>query len=103
MKYKSKIPVGSDGKPTKVVEEENFPVAHKPTRAEEMEKRLKEKQFGDYSDIKDMLVKSRATLISNEEYLPKGDLATYSNEELSKMKQTRRSYNSFSNTSYYYY
>ncbi|MDQ3966770.1 MAG: hypothetical protein M3275_00060 [Thermoproteota archaeon] len=84
-------------------QEPNIPIARKPTRKEEKEQRAHNKQFGDYSDIKRLLDKKGATLISNEEYLPKGDKEVLSRQDLEHQRESRmkvRSYNRNSNTWY---
>jgi len=89
VKYKSKMPLGDDNRPADAVKEEEFPVAHVPTRTERAEQQRKEQEFGDYSDLKPILQKVRGYMVSQETYLPKGDLQTLSDEEWKTQREKK--------------
>jgi len=73
-------------------EERIFAIDHTPTRKEIMAKRMREKQFGDYSDIESMLKRVGGTMISQTEHIPQlpGDKQTLSRQELSQQQRESR-------------
>jgi hypothetical protein len=89
---------------SKEAEEDNFPIAHVPTRTEVKRQQYKDQLFGDYSDIKPMLQRVGGTMIRQEEHLTSGDWQTYDKNEWTKMKErASSSFNSKNNTSYYWH
>jgi hypothetical protein len=97
IKYKSKLPLGPDGKPLDGRDLE-FPGGHYPTRAEQQEQRFKDKEFGNYDNIKGYLKRGSGAMISQTEHLPQGDLQTYTQDEWQKPNE--KSFNSRNNTYY---
>jgi|SRR5215211_1969765 len=107
VKYKSKVPLNSSGKPADNQTEENIPIAHLPTRDERKQQQQKEQEFGNYDDIKPMLRKVGGTLMKQEE-IPKpqnvDDKQTFTKDEWSAIREGEkakvRSVNVKSNTWY---
>jgi len=76
----------------KDVEEQIFPIAHVPTRTEQREQRIKDREFGNYDDIKPMLRKVGGTMIKQEEHLPTtsvNDKQTLSRQEPDQQRESR--------------
>lgn len=51
------------------------------TRTQEMQDRLKERQFGNYDDLKDYLGRVGGHMVHQTETLPQGDIPTYDKNE----------------------
>jgi hypothetical protein len=101
IKYKSKLPLGSDGKPVDGSTNLGGTIAHMPTRQERKEQEQKNKEFRDYSDIKPMLRRIGGTMISQEEQLPKqGDTPVLTPDEMKAEKIKVKSVNTVNNSWY---
>ncbi len=90
--------------------EQSFPIAHVPTRAEQRQQKYNNDKpdiQGSYDDLKPMLMKHRATMVRQEEILPKGDMATFSDKEWKAIREKERnnpkSHNTTSNTTYFWH
>ncbi len=68
----------------------DFPIGHVRTRREELAQRYRDKEFGDYSDIKRMLKQVGGTMVDQVTHLPpQGDTPTYDAETWRKMHESR--------------
>jgi hypothetical protein len=104
-KYKSKVPLRSDGVPvvsnTGGGEDTNIGgvIARGPTREERKQQQQRDREFGDTSDIDSMLQRVRGTIIKQETHLPKGgDMETYDKNEWTRLN--KKSHNKTNNTYY---
>jgi hypothetical protein len=102
VKLKSNIRKDKEGDDE--TEEQIFAIAHTPTRREELEKRMRERNFGDYSDIQLMLKNVGGTIVSQTTHLPQGDKETLTVDELNRQREQRNvSRNRSANTTYYWH
>jgi hypothetical protein len=102
VKLKSNIRKDKEGDDE--TEEQIFAIAHTPTRKEEQAKRMREKEFGNYDDLKPMLKKVGGYIVSQTTYLPTEDKQTMSADELNKERGQRNvSRNRSTNTSYFWH
>ena len=54
---------------------QNFPIAHTPTRSEQFQQRMEQQKFGNYDDIKGMLKRVGDSMKNQVEHLPQGNPA----------------------------
>ena len=77
---------------------EDIPIAHTPTRAEQLAKREYDKKFAYADDIMPMLKKVGGTLIESEQRLPQVDRQTYDKNEWERLNE--KSFNKKNNAYY---
>jgi hypothetical protein len=105
-KVKLKSNIRKDKEGDDETEERIFAIAHTPTRREELERRRRDREFGNYDDIKPMLKNVGGYIVSQTTHLPHGDKQTMSADELNRQREQRNnnvSRNRSTNTAYYWH